>query len=238
MAKPCECAYHFTIKDMPEEERPRERLMRFGADALSTGEILGLLLGTGTRLETAVGLGNKLLVHFGGLKGLVTADVHDLMEVEGVGIAKAARLRAAFELGTRVAALEGGSRPVIKSPTDVVGLVMPEMRYLDKEHFKSVLLNTRNEVLDIVTISVGTLDSSLVHPRELFKGAIKRSCAGVILVHNHPSGDPAPSSEDIRLTERLRKGGALLGIRVLDHLIIGDGRYVSFQEMGLFDGNI
>lgn len=233
MLKACEdCT--FTIKDMPEDERPRERLMKFGADALSTGELLGILLGTGTRSQTAVTLGNRLMTQFGGLRGLVTCDIHEFMSVEGIGLAKAARLEAALELGKRVAALGSSDGTIIRSPGDVAALVMPSMRYLKKEYFKSILLTTKNEVMDICTVSVGTLDASLVHPRELFKDAIKRSCAAVILVHNHPSGDPYPSPEDIRLTRRLREAGTLLGIKVLDHIIVGDGRYVSFQEMGLF----
>ena len=150
-----------------------------------------------------------------------------------MGTCKAAEVKAAIELGKRIALLDREERPVIRTPRDVADLLMQDMRYLDREHFKAVFLNVKNQVLDVVTVSVGTLNSSLVHPRELFKDAIKASSSGVILVHNHPSGDPTPSDNDKELTIRLCEAGKVLGISVLDHVVIGDSRYVSFRETGL-----
>ncbi|HHW91669.1 MAG TPA: DNA repair protein RadC [Firmicutes bacterium] len=231
--------YHLTIKDLPLESRPRERLVKLGAQALSTSELIALLLGTGSRTETALQLAQRLLAgncrgwHGSGLRALQDASVEELSKIHGVGVAKAARIKAALELGRRLVAETRDSRPVIKSPQAAAALVMEEMRYLDREHFRVLLLSTKNHVIAIETDFVGSLNSSLVHPRELFRTCIRRSAAAIILIHNHPSGDPTPSQEDIQLTHRLCEGGALLGIDILDHLIIGDGIYVSMREKGI-----
>lgn len=231
--------YHLTIKDLPEESRPRERLVKLGAQALSTSELLAILLSTGTSSETALQLAQRLLAgnvpgwHGKGLRALQDAGVEELSQIRGVGIAKATRIKAALELGRRLTAETPESRPVIKSPRDAAALLMEEMRYLDREQFRLLLLSTKNQVIAIETDFVGSLNSSLVHPREMFRTCIRRSAAAIILAHNHPSGDPTPSQEDIQLTRRLVEGGKIIGIEVLDHLIIGDGVYVSMKEKGI-----
>jgi DNA repair protein RadC len=154
-------------------------------------------------------------------------------KIKGMGNCKAAEVKAAIELGKRIGSLDREERAVIRMPKDAAELIMQDMRYLDREHFRAILLNVKNQILDVVTISIGTVNSSLVHPRELFKDAIRTSSSGVILVHNHPSGDPSPSRQDKDLTTRLIEAGKVLGIEILDHIIIGDNRYVSFKETGL-----
>ncbi len=225
--------YGFTIKDLPEEERPRERMVKYGACALSTPELLAILLRTGSSKASAIELASRLISVFGGLKNLVRADVQDLTKMKGIGICKATEVKAAIELARRISTLGEESRPIVKTPLDAANLVMQEMQYFDREHFRCILLDVKNHVLDVVTISIGGLNSSIVHPRELFKEAIKHSSAGVILVHNHPSGDPGPSSQDTKLTERLVEAGKIMGINILDHIIIGDNKYTSLKELGL-----
>lgn len=224
-------SYHLTIKDLPEDLRPRERLLSAGPQALTNGELLAILLGTGTLKETAMDLANRLL-HRGGLRFLTEATVEDLRSFKGLGLAKATQIKAAVELGRRIASTSPESRPSIGSPEDVSRLVMEEMRFLDKEHFRAIALNTKNQVLGIENISIGSLSSSIVHPRELFKALIRKSAAAVVLIHNHPSGDPTPSKEDREITRRIVEAGKLLGIEVLDHVIIGDNRYTSLKELG------
>jgi len=223
---------HLTIKHLPREERPRERLIKYGADALSTAELLAIMINTGTATETAVEVATRLLASFGDYRHLCEASIEELGKTKGIGLAKAAKIKAAIELGQRICKAGTDNKVRINSPEDVVNLLAPEMRYLSKEHFKAVLLNTKNYVISVETVSVGSLDSSLVHPRELFKEAIKRSSAGIILVHNHPSGDPTPSTEDIKVTQKMCNAGKILGIEVLDHVIIGDNRYSSLREKG------
>lgn len=225
--------YRITIKDMPVESRPRERLIREGAGALTDLELLAILLRTGTATGSAMELAAALLGCFGSLRALVQASVEELSTIRGVGPAKAAMLKAALELGRRIASGSDEMRPVIRSPEDAACLVMEEMRHLDREHFRALLLNTKNQVIARDVISIGTLNSSAVHPRELFKNAIKRNAAAVILVHNHPSGDPTPSREDLEVTMRLVEAGRIIGIEVLDHLIIGDNKFASLKAKGL-----
>lgn len=223
----------WTLKDLPPEVRPRERLVRDGERSLSDAELLAIILRTGSRDETALELAQRLLYQFGGLQGLCQCSLAELAKVKGVGMAKACQIKAAVEIGRRAFGTERSEKFVIRSPADVARLLMSEMRYLDREHLRAVLLNTRNMVVDVVTVSVGTLNASLAHPRECFKEAIRQSAAAVIFVHNHPSGDPTPSPEDVSLTRQLVEAGKLLGIEVLDHVIIGDGTYVSLKERGL-----
>ncbi len=223
----------YTLKDLPPEVRPRERLARDGERALSDAELLAIILRTGTKTNTALELAQKLLHQFGGLKGLHQSSLAELAKVKGVGLAKACQIKAALEVGRRAFGERQGEKVFIHTPADAARLVMSEMRYLDREHLRVILLNTRNAVIGVEGISVGTLSASLAHPRECFKEAIRQSAAAVIFVHNHPSGDPTPSPEDIALTRQLAEAGRLLGIEVLDHVIVGDGVFVSLKERGL-----
>jgi DNA repair protein RadC len=223
----------YTIKEMPPDLQPRERLLAAGVQALSNVELLAIMLRTGTRSETALDLAHKLLARPEGLRYLAEASLEEMQKQKGIGLAKAAELKAALELGRRLAVLSL-SRTVIKSPQDVANLLMDEMRYLDREYFRTVSLNTKNRVLGVDNVSIGSLNSSLVHPREVFKNPIRRSAAAIILVHNHPSGDPGPSKEDVQVTRRLVEAGQILGIEVLDHLIIGDGSFISLKEQNSF----
>lgn len=228
---------HIMMKDLPAEERPREKLMKRGAQSLSNAELLAILLRTGTQEESVMRVAERILIESGedGLSGLAHASIESLMKRKGVGEAKAITIAAALELGKRVAAGESQKRVIIHSSDDVAKYMMPRLRYCDREHFYVVLLNTKNHVITAPLISVGTLSESLVHPRELFKEAVNHSASSVILVHNHPSGDPSPSREDILLTKRIAEGGKLLDIQVLDHVIIGDNTYISLREQGCFD---
>lgn len=221
------------IKDIPPEERPRERLQRYGARVLSDAELLAVLIRTGTRAESALVLAQRILKGDGGKSGLayvVDSSVEELSKIKGIGAAKAVQIKAAVELGRRISSNSRRQRVTITSPSDVKDLLMAEMRFLEKEHFKIILLNIKNHVISIEEISIGSLNSSIVHPREVFKPAIRRSSASVILVHNHPSGDPTPSREDIEVTARLVEAGKILGISVLDHIIIGNNSILSLKE--------
>lgn len=221
-----------TIKDLPLHERPRERLLSSGPPALSDAELLAILLRTGTNRETAVQMAEKILLEFGGLQELPRRTVDELTALKGLGQAKAVTLLAAMELAVRLASRRRAAVP-ISSPADVAGLVMEEMRNYRREHFRVVMLDVKNKVLGTEEISIGSLNTSLVHPREVFRPAVLKSCAGIILVHNHPSGDPTPSGEDLEVTRRLCDAGKLMGIEVLDHVVIGDGKFFSFREKGL-----
>jgi DNA repair protein RadC len=219
----------FTVRDLPPAERPRERLIRLGAEALSAQEILALILGRGVRGESVMVTAQKLLSKFGSLQGIADSSVEELSQVNGIGPAKAAQLKAAFDLGRRIEAAPRTGRGAVTSPEDVVKAVAGDLKGKKREHFLALLLDTRNRLIRTATVSMGSLDSSIVHPREVFKEAIKASAASVIFVHNHPSGDPEPSHDDIELTRRLVEAGKLLGIVVLDHVIVGDGAYLSLK---------
>jgi len=225
---------HATIKELPQEERPRERLIRHGAGILSNAELLAILLRTGTKDESAISLAHRILIQEQGLRYLVDSDVDQLSSINGIGQAKAAQIKAAIELGKRLAAFELGVDKPVKCPQDVADLLMEDMRYLKKEHMKLVLLNIKCNLISVEEISIGSLNASIVHPREVFNPAIRKSSASMIMVHNHPSGDPSPSSEDTAITARIAEAGKLIGIELVDHIIIGDGRYVSMKEKGLF----
>lgn len=228
--KPVE--YHLKLKDLPADCRPQERLFAKGPEALSNAELLALIIRTGNLQETALDLSNRLLTR-GGLKFLAEISIGDLKEFKGIGEAKYAQIKALVELCKRMSSITEDIRPCVRSPQDVVNLMMEEMRFLDREHFRALILNTKNQVLCIDKVSVGSLNSSLVHPRELFKEAIRRSAAALILVHNHPSGDPTPSREDTEVTKRLVQAGEIIGINVLDHVVVGNGRWISLKEKGL-----
>jgi len=225
----------FTIHDLPISERPRERLQKFGVAALSAQEILALILGRGVAGESVTVTVQRLLSRFGNLKGMANASVEELSQVKGVGLAKASQIMAAFELANRLEGYsETGEKPIVKTPDDVVGLVRGRLRDQKKEHFLALLLDTRNQLIRVSEISVGSLDTSIVHPREAFKEAISASAASVVFVHNHPSGDPEASEDDIKLTKRLAEAGEIVGIEVLDHIIIGDKNSRSLKREGLF----
>jgi DNA repair protein RadC len=225
----------FTIHDLPISERPRERLQKFGVEALSAQEILALILGRGIAGESVMVTAQRLLSQFGSLKGIASASVEELSQVKGIGIAKASQIKAAFELANRLEGYsEAGSKPVVKTPDDVVGLVRGRLKGKKKEYFLALLLDTRNRLIKVAEISVGSLEGSLVHPREVFKEAISATAASVVFVHNHPSGDPTASEDDIGLTKRLAEVGEIVGIDVLDHIIIGDKNFLSLKREGLF----
>jgi DNA repair protein RadC len=223
---------HTHLKNWPEAERPRERLLRQGAEALSDAQLLGIILRTGTGGRTAVDVGRDLLERFGGLNGIAQAGINELTMVPGIGSAKAAEIKAAIELGRRhlKPTMAGASFCASK---EVADFYQPRLRDARKEEFRCILLDTKNRLIREETVSTGSLTASLVHPRETFKSAVRESAAAVIFVHNHPSGDTKPSQEDILLTRRLVQAGDLLGIRVLDHVIVGDGNHFSFKDNGM-----
>ncbi|MCR4398548.1 MAG: DNA repair protein RadC [Firmicutes bacterium] len=227
------------MKDLPETERPRERLFKVGPEALTHSELLAVILRTGSGEGSALDLARQLLaigrVAAGAgreLGYLSEAPIEEICGVKGIGRAKAAQVKAAFELGKRAAAEVGRARTPVRCPSDVGQLFVKEMKHLDREQFRAVLLNTKNQLYADDLVLVGSLNESIVHPREIFKAAIRKSAAAVILVHNHPSGDPSPSPEDVDVTARLVEAGRILGIDVLDHVVVGEGRFVSMRESG------
>lgn len=221
------------IRDMPEEDRPRERLLQVGAEAVSTAELLAIIMRTGVGGENVLHLAERLLSHFGSLPGLSRASIAELMEVNGVGQVKAIEIKAALEIGRRLMATAPEDRSRVTSPSDAANLLMSEMMFLEQEHLRLILLDTRNKVLNTPTIYVGSLNTSVIRVGELFRAAIKENAAALIVAHNHPSGDPSPSPEDVNVTRQIVKAGALLDIEVLDHIIIGRQRFVSLKERGL-----
>jgi len=225
--------YHLTIHDMPAGERPRERLQHYGPEALSTAELMAILLRTGSRGENVLDLGTRLLSEFGGLGGLARATFSELSAVKGVGPAKAAQLKAGLEIGRRLLIAAPHERPQITSPADAANLLMLEMGHLEQEHLRVLLLDTKNCVLASRNVYKGNVNTSVIRIAELFRVAIRHNSTAMIIAHNHPSGDPTPSPEDVRVTRQIVEAGDLLDIEVLDHLIIGQGRYVSLKERGL-----
>lgn len=225
----------FTIHDLPISERPRERLQKLGVEALSAQEILAVILGRGVSGESVMVTAQRLLSRFGSLKGLAQASVEELSQVRGIGLAKAAQLKAAFELASRVEGrAEAEDKQIVKTPEDVVNLVGSRLKSKKKEYFLAILLDMRNQLIRVAEISIGSLEASIVHPREVFKEAISASAASVIFAHNHPSGVPEASEDDINLTKRLARAGEIVGIDVLDHIIIGDNNFLSLKREGLF----
>ena len=225
--------YNPTIKELPSSERPRERLLHYGASALSSAELLAIILRTGLQDENVVRMAQRLLATFGNLAGLARVNAAELQREKGLGPAKVAQLQAALELGRRMLLQSPEERPQVRSPADAANLVMSEMGLLEQEQLRVMLLDTKNRVLDTPIIYVGSLNTSLIRVGELFRAAIRANCASLIVLHNHPSGDPTPSPEDVAVTRQIVEAGKLLDIDVLDHLIIGQQRFVSLKERGL-----
>nr|WP_154896281.1 DNA repair protein RadC [Paenibacillus xylanexedens] len=223
----------YMMRDIPHEERPRERMMEYGAGALSHAELLAILLRTGTRQESAVHMAQRILTEAGGIRSLMDMSLNELTAMKGIGMAKAVQLKAGIELGHRIAQSRRVQSPSIRTPRDAADILLEQLRYLQKEHFVCLFLNSKNHIIAQETLSMGSLNASIVHPREVFRAAIKCSSASIVCAHNHPSGDPTPSPEDIQITKRLIEAGSIVGIEVLDHIIIGDGTYVSLKEKGL-----
>jgi len=220
----------FTVHDLPKPERPRERLQRFGPEALSAQELLALIIGRGIPKRSVMTIAQELLVEFGNIKAISEATLEELSQIKGIGIAKAAQIKACFEFGKRQD-LEPELKDFdIKDPQSIVKAIRAGIKDKAKEHFKLILLNTRNKIIGISTISIGSINASIVHPREVFKNAIQANAAQVIVAHNHPSGDPSPSEADEVITERLVNAGDMLGIEVLDHVILGNGNLWSWKE--------
>jgi DNA repair protein RadC len=223
----------YRIHDLAEGERPRERLAHLGPQSLSTAELLGILIRVGVPGESAIQVGQRLLQTFGGLAGLHRATFSELCSQHGIAEAKAAQIQAAIELGRRLTLEAPNERPTIHGPGDAAGLLLYEMSALEQEELRVMLLDVRNRVLDVINVYRGSLTSSQVRVGELFKHAIRRNAANIIVIHNHPSGDPTPSPDDIALTRAILQAGKLLDIDLLDHLVIGAGRYISLKERGL-----
>lgn len=222
-----------TLKDLPLEERPRERLATLGAEKVSNAELLAIIIRTGHYEETALQLAQKILNKAGELRELPYLSAEELAEIKGIGQAKAVQVKAALELGRRMAAASRGYGNNLSSPAAVYNYLAEDMRYLEQEEFRIILLNIKNIVIATETVFRGSLNSTIVHPREIFRHALKRSAASIILAHNHPSGNPEPSGEDVKVTRRLVDAGEIIGINVLDHVIIGEDSYVSLREKGL-----
>jgi DNA repair protein RadC len=223
----------FTVRDLPRQERPRERLQKFGPEALSAQELLALVIGRGIPKKSVMSIAQELLTRFGNVKAISQATIEELSQIKGIGLAKAAQIKACFELGKREDLEIEMINFDIKNPESVVKAIRASIKDKAKEHFKLILLNPRNKIIRISTISIGTLNASLVHPREVFKDAIVHSAASVVLAHNHPSGDPEPSEDDIKITKKLVDSGKILSIEVLDHIIIAKNGFKSFKEEGL-----
>lgn len=223
----------FCIQDLPLEERPRERLMSSGADSLSTAELIAILMGSGTKEKPVMALAQEIVAHFGTLKELSEATVEELCQIKGIGNAKAILLKACFTLSSRLARAVVAPKCRIETPKQAYEWIRDELENETRELFTVILLDTKKEVIASPIVSVGTLSQTLIHPREVFYPAIRHKAASLILVHNHPSGDPTPSKEDLEVTQILVDAGKLIGISVNDHLIIGRGIFVSLRQKGL-----
>lgn len=224
---------NYRISDMHESDRPRERLASLGPQALTNAELIAILLRVGVQGENAVEVGQRLLTKFGGLRGLHRAPFKVLMDQHGMGEAKASQIKAAIELGRRLTLEAPEEKPAINSPADAAALLQYDMSALEQEHLRVMLLDRRNRVLEIVEVYKGSVNSSQVRVGELFKDAIRANASALIVAHNHPSGDPTPSPDDVAVTRALVQAGKLLDIDVLDHLVIGSGKWVSLKERGL-----
>jgi DNA repair protein RadC len=220
------------VRDLPKEVRPREKLLQYGASALSDIELLAIMLRTGTTSKSVLHLAEDVLAQYKdkGLAAIMHISPQEIASIHGIGLAKAATVVAAVELGRRLSERAARTLEKVEGPEDVARYVIPSLRFEQKEHFLAMFLDIRNRILALSTISVGSLTSSIAHPREVFREAIRYSAASVILVHNHPSGDPAPSREDIQLTKQMMKAGEIMGIPVLDHVVVAGDNFVSLKE--------
>ncbi|MBI4217013.1 MAG: DNA repair protein RadC [Chloroflexi bacterium] len=225
--------YRPRMRDLPSPERPRERLREKGAAALSTAELLAIVLRVGSAEESVLDLGARLLARYQGLPGLAQASFEELCQERGLGGAKVAQLKASLELGRRLLAAQPEARPTVTSPEDVANLLLAEMGLLEQEELRVVNLNSKNQVMGISQVYRGSVNTSLIRVAEVFREAVRANCPALVVVHNHPSGDPTPSAEDVEVTRQLQKAGEALDIEVLDHLVIGRQRYVSLKERGL-----
>lgn len=224
---------NFTVHDLPKTERPRERLLKLGPEALSGQELLAVIIGRGVAGKSVMTLSQELLSNFGSIGAINQATIEQLCEIKGIGPAKAAQLLACFELAERGKLDTEPKKYDIKSPETLVKILRSTLKDKAKEHFKLVILDSRNRIITITNVSTGTLNANLAHPREIFKDAISHNAASVILCHNHPSGDPEPSEDDLKITKQLTEAGKILGIEVLDHIIIGQEKYFSFKDKSL-----
>lgn len=222
--------YSVLIRELPSGERPRERLLRHGPAGLSDHELVAIIWRTGTRSESVLDLARRVLARFGGLEGLARASIGELAAEKGVGTVKAIELKAALELGRRLATLGPTERPVVKSPQEVASLVMAEMAWLAQEQLRVLLLNSKNQVVANRLVYQGSVNAAQVRVGELFRDAVRENCPAIIMVHNHPSGDPTPSPEDVQVTRAALEAGRLLNIDVLDHVVIGQGKFCSVRE--------
>lgn len=220
------------IKNWPEKERPRERLIKYGAESLSDAQLLAIILRTGNKGQSVIDLSLSILDKYKSLRNIDNTSIKELSSFKGLGISKITQIKAAFEIGKRLMAETLEDQPVFSSHHSVYSYFAPKFKNLKKEQFFSLLLDVKNRLIKEYKVSEGSLEKSVVHPREAFKEAIKESAASIIFIHNHPSGDPTPSKDDIILTERLKNTGEIIGINVLDHVIIGDGKFVSMREKG------
>lgn len=224
---------NYKIKDLPSEDRPREKLIKNGAHYLTEVELLAILIRNGTKEKSALDLAKDIIKQFTNLANLAKTDVYTLAKIKGIGLVKAVSIVAALELGKRIMAAEGLALTSINSPTDIAKILSPLLRYENKEQFYVLLLNIKNKLIGLEKISEGTLNATIAEPREVFARAITRNAAALIIAHNHPSGDSSPSQEDRNTTTRMCTAGEILGIKVLDHIIVGNGNYYSFKEKSL-----
>ena len=222
--------YHPTIHDLPTDERPRERLIHYGPQALANSELIAILLRTGTTRDNVIEMASKLLAKYGGLGGLMRADFSELCHEYGLGEAKACQLKAGLEIGRRLGMLQPDEKYQIKSPVDAANLVMLEMAHLDHEQMRILVLDTKNQVVENINRYQGTVNSSVLRAAEVFRPAVIRNCPAILICHNHPSGDPTPSPEDILVTQQLVAAGNHLDIELVDHLVIGNQRFISLKE--------
>lgn len=225
--------YYPTIKELPEGERPRERLLHYGPSAVGTGELLAIILRVGSKDENVIMLAQRLLTCYGGLAGLAAASVEELAAIKGMGPVKAIEVKAALEIGKRLLVAAPHERPMVKSPADAANLLLLDMAPLEQEHLRTVIMDSKNHVLKVHTVYIGSLNAAQVRVGELFREAIRLNAAALIVAHNHPSGDPTPSPEDVHVTRQIVEAGKLLNVDVLDHLVIGQQRWVSLKERGL-----